>query len=274
MRISEIQWDSPEIHKTFIRAEGEIEFLTDGTCVNTTEGWKEVKTGIFTKRELGEGVLPDQWDKRELPRPKTTIAFAAVEKKDRFRRRWGQWIRRLKIDKPSEVSVLADGAGCRISEIQRDSVLLEFGKPREVLDVYHALEHLSDVGKVLFQAESEELTAWREETKWALLWKGLSGIEPYLEKVLTDKQRKAQRKKVELALGYFRRHEERLCYADRLAEGRSIGSGQVEGACKNMIGRRLKQTGAKWRIRRLNAMTSLCAVRYSGQWKHYWNAAH
>jgi len=34
-----------------------------------------------------------------------------------------------------------------------------------------------------------------------------------------------------------------VAYADRLATGRSIGSGQIEGACKNMVGRRLKQTG-------------------------------
>ena len=260
--------DTPEVHETFIRAEGEIEFLTDGTCVNTTEGWKEVKTALISKRRRGEGVFPDQWEDRDLPKPEATVAFAAIEKKDRFRKRWGQWIRRLKIEKPSEVSVLADGA-----KWIWDCVLQEFGKSREVLDVYHALEHLSDVGKVLFKAESSELATWREETKWALLWQGLAGIEPFFEKVLSGKLKECQRKKVEQTLGYFRCHAERLCYAERLAEGRSIGSGQVEGACKNMIGRRLKQTGAKWRIRRLNAMASLCAVRYGGQWKRYWNDA-
>jgi len=53
------------------------------------------------------------------------------------------------------------------------------------------------------------------------------------------------------------------------AEGRSIGNGQVEGACKNLIGRRLKQTGARWRVRRVNNMATLCALFYGNQWNAY-----
>jgi len=260
--------DTPEIHEQFIEAEGEIEFLTDGTCVNTTEGWKEVKTGMFSKRKFGEGVLPDQWEERDLPRPEITVAFAAIEKKDRFRSRWGQWIRRLKIDEMSRVSVLADGA-----HGIWDAVALEFGKVRECLDVYHALEHLSGTGKILYGAETEEYDTWREETKWELLWNGLELIEVRLENLLKGELKKSQAQSVQKLLGYLRWHGDRLTYRERLAEGRSIGSGQVEGACKNMIGKRLKQTGARWRIRRLNAMASLCAVRYSSQWKDYWKTA-
>ncbi len=47
--------------------------------------------------------------------------------------------------------------------------------------------------------------------------------------------------------------------------------GQVEGACKHMIGRRLKQTGARWRIRRVNRMAYLCALFHADQWRTYWN---
>ena len=36
----------PAIHERFIKAKGEIEFQTDGTCVNTTDGWKEVKPAL------------------------------------------------------------------------------------------------------------------------------------------------------------------------------------------------------------------------------------
>ena len=54
------------------------------------------------------------------------------------------------------------------------------------------------------------------------------------------------------------------------AAGLPIGSGQVEGACKNLVGRRLKQTGARWRIRRLNRMASLCSLLYSDLWDQFW----
>jgi len=37
-----------------------------------------------------------------------------------------------------------------------------------------------------------------------------------------------------------------------------------------MIGRGLKQTGASWKVRNLNRMLSLCALRYSDAWEDYW----
>ena len=108
---------------------------------------------------------------------------------------------------------------------------------------------MSAVGTMLYKAGSAELAAWQEETKWELLWRELPGIEPRLVKLLSGCLKKSQGEKVKRTLKYFRTHSERLCYARRLGECRSIGSGQVKGACKNMIGRRLKQTGVKWRIR-------------------------
>ena len=48
---------------------------------------------------------------------------------------------------------------------------------------------------------------------------------------------------------------------------------RVEGACKSMIGRRLKQTNAQWNVDRLNEMAVLCSVHYSDLWKKYWSQA-
>jgi hypothetical protein len=61
-------------------------------------------------------------------------------------------------------------------------------------------------------------------------------------------------------------------YAERLSEGRSIGSGQVEGACNNLIGRRLKQTAARRRVRRLNRMAGRCSIMYSQPWNTFWHS--
>ncbi len=101
--------DCRENHKEFQKASDDIEFTADGTCVNTTEGWKEVKVGIFSKRTPGNPAYPDQWDTRHLPKPSPVIAFAAVEEKDKFRASWGQWKRRL-CKQGEEISVLADCA--------------------------------------------------------------------------------------------------------------------------------------------------------------------
>ena len=76
---------------------------------------------------------------------------------------------------------------------------------------------------------------------------------------------------VENLVAYIGSHQDHMNYRLRLSQGRSIGSGQVEGACKNLIGHRLKQTGARWTKARLNKMATICAIRYSDHWSKYWN---
>ncbi|MCL2711364.1 MAG: hypothetical protein FWE95_10840 [Planctomycetaceae bacterium] len=61
----------------------------------------------------------------------------------------------------------------------------------------------------------------------------------------------------------MRKNESRLHYAERLAAGRAIGSGLIEGACKNLVGKRMKQTGACWKIERANRIAVLSAARYA-----------
>jgi hypothetical protein len=64
----------------------------------------------------------------------------------------------------------------------------------------------------------------------------------------------------------FARRAEYLGYAERLAAGRSIGNGLVEGACQQVIGRRMKQTGARGRVRRANRMATLCCTFQGDPW--------
>ena len=253
----------------FQASEGELEFTTDGTMVNTLGGWREVRIGIFSKRELGKPATPDEWETRILPRPHACIAFAAMEEKDVFRRRWGSWANRLKItDRLGEMSVLGDGA-----HWIWDSALLEFGKTQENLDIYHALEKLSDCGKELYSPESPEHDSWRDETKRILLSEGYAGIHEFLTKKKSEETDKDKRAALEGVDGYLTWHRERLDYRRRLSEGRAIGSGQVEGACKNLIGARLKQTGARWCESRIDRMGVICSLFYGDQWDLYWKYA-
>lgn len=259
------QRNEPAANAEFIGAEGEVEFTTDGTCVNTVDGWREMRVAIFSKRNPGEGVHPDQWAKRKLPKPHISVALAAIENKETFRHHWGVRARQLEVENET-ISVLADGA-----HWIWDAALLEFPKRKEVLDVYHALEHLSDCGKVLYGAETAEYKEWREETTLELLWSGFELIERRLAGLEMGEFSDAKREAIRVLRGYLTYHRERLGYRERLAAGLAIGSGQVEGACKNLIGKRLKQTGARWRVRRVNRMATLCAVLYGDQWEKYWS---
>ncbi len=102
--------NSPAVAKAFADAPGDVEFQTDAAKVNTTEGWRDMKIGIFARRERGEPSTPEDWDKRHLPAPTTRVAFAAIETIDDFAPRWSEWAVRLGIEDLSTITVLGDGA--------------------------------------------------------------------------------------------------------------------------------------------------------------------
>jgi hypothetical protein len=77
-----------------------------------------------------------------------------------------------------------------------------------------------------------------------------------------------QQESVDLLREYLKNNSGRLNYAERLLEGRVIGSGLIEGACKNLVGRRLKQTGACWRLPQANRIATIAGILYSNQWKY------
>jgi hypothetical protein len=253
----------PEAVREFREETGDVEFTTDGTSVNTSEGWREMKVGIFSKRDRGQSATPEEWDSRSLPSPKVRIAFAAIEDSESFGSRWKAWRKRLGLPDTSAITVLADGAKW-IWEEQRKHLRDADG----VLDVFHALEHVADLAKIL-SAEPGAVTAWNDVARDVLLHHGFSGIERFVQTGAPTRTA-SQQQAVEGLLNYLAPHQHHLNYAQRLAAGQSIGSGQVEGACKNLIGRRLKQTGARWRVRRVNRMAGLCSLMYSHQWKTYW----
>jgi hypothetical protein len=245
---------------------GNVEFETDGTCVNTTQGWKEMRVGVFAKRPLGEPAKPEEWKTRKLPAPSARVAFAAIEDSESFAARWPVVASRLGIRATSPIDVLADGAKWIWERVD-----FHFAFARGGLDIFHALEHVSAAAKVQFGEDSAACGGWQDKARDALLADGWPGIERVIEATRPTAVRAPQRAALTDLAAYLRPHACRLNYAQRLAEGRPIGSGMIEGACKNYLGRRLKQTGARWLIPNANRMATLGSLVYADQWSDYWN---
>ena len=261
------QADAPEAGKHFRETPGNVEFETDGTCVNTSEGWKEMRVGVFAKRALAEPARPEQWKTRRLPAPSARVAFAAIEDHETFAARWPVVASRLGIRANSDMDVLADGA-----KWIWERVGFHFAFARGGLDIFHALEHVNATAKAQFGEGSEATCRWQEKARDALLTEGWLGISQVIDASRPTAVRAPQRAALDELSGYLRPHAERLNYAQRLAEGRPIGSGLIEGACKNYIGRRLKQTGARWNLSNANRMATLGSLIYADQWSNYWTA--
>jgi hypothetical protein len=262
--IAAFRADSPVVADAFAAAAGDIEFQTDAAKVNTTGGWRDMKIGIFARRERGEAATPAEWDERELPPPTTRVAFAAIETIDDFAPRWGEWAARLGITEPTTITVLGDGA-----EWIWNAAARQFGACHEVLDIYHAAAYVSDAGKGLF-GEGPAAATWLETGRGLLLSDGWAGLCDHIGATLEESPALAGHAALGTLTGYFAAHTGRLNYCHRLYTGQSIGSGMVEGAAKNLVGRRLKQTGARWRVENVNRMAELCCLTYSDHWSLYW----
>ena len=268
-RVEQWQANAPQARVNYAKASGEIEFFTDGTCVNTTAGWKEMRLGVFTKRPRGAAAKPDEWGQRALPSPTARHVFAGIESADVFAARWPVVASRLGLRTKCRIDVVADGA-----RWIWDRVAFYWSTAVGTLDIYHALEHVAAASKILHGEGTAAACDWNDQARDVLLSEGYVGIKRVLAESRLIAVRGTQRRGLAELEHYLDAHADHLGYADRLAEGRVIGSGQVEGACKHWIGRRLKQTGARWCIDRANRMAGLCALKYSDQWQTYWaNAA-
>ncbi len=254
----EWQRDDPKASEAFRAADGDVEFQTDGTCVNTAGGWREMRLSIFARRKRGKSATgASDWEQRNLPAPHARVIQAAIRTGDQLGPGWRRMASRLGVTDTSQLSVIADGAKWiwgQVSAHLPGSV--------GVLDIYHASEHLWAAANGHFGEGTPETRSWVNARRASLLAGGGASLLGGLVGPPWAGLR-----------GYFEPHVEHTGYATRLAEGRVIGSGLVEGSCKQVVCRRLKQTGARWKVRRVERMATLCAVQASQQWDAYWESA-
>jgi len=245
------QRDDPAAARAFREASGDVEFQTDGTAVNTTAGWREMRLWVFAKRHRAGPA-------GRLPAPHVRVLAAGVVGCDQLGPRWRRLAARLGVRDTAALTVIADGAKWIWAQAEAN-----LPGAAGVLDYYHAAERLSQAGRELF-GETAAAAAWAEARRGTLLAAGGAALLAELE---------AAGPGAAAAAEYFRPHAGHMDYPSRRAAGQSIGSGLVEGACKQVVGRRLKQTGARWKVRRAERMATLCGVMYSGLWETYWEEA-
>jgi hypothetical protein len=250
---------------SFRRAAGAAEFQTDAAKVNTDTGWRDMKLAVFAKRPLGESATPAQWESRELPRPAARVAFAAIEASEQFGARWPAWAARLGLGDPSLLDVLGDGAEWIWAEADQ-----HFPGSRQCLDIFHAAEHIGTAAKAPFGEGTPEAATWLASGREALLRDGWWGLCEHVGQALAAGNDPARQAALDDLIGYFAKHTGRLGYCGRLYAGRPIGSGLVEGAVKEVIGKRLRQTGARWEVSNANRMAELCCLAQGDDWDDYW----
>lgn len=252
--------------EAFAAAAGDWELQIDAGKVNTQEGYRDVKVAVCARRERGEAADAAAWDRRDLPRPSVRSVVAAVEEASVFGERCAAEVRRLGLADPTLLSVLGDGAEWIWNLSGR-----HFPGASENLDVYHGAEHVAEAARRVLGEGTAEARREAERGRTRLLEDGYWGVAEWTATLGAGLPVGGDGAALGATLNYFAGHQGRLHYALRLLRGQSIGSGMIEGSIKQLVNRRLKQTGARWKVEHVGPLVELCALADSPEWNAYWN---
>ena len=248
----------------FAAAPGEVEFLTDGVMAPTRQGWRELKLARFQRRPRGPAAEAADWATRELPPLTASVCYATMADCDGFSARWAGWATGLGIDPEEALSVLADGAAWIWSAATE-----HFAHAQQVLDIFHASQHLATAAAGLFGEATPAAAEWLAATRDRLLGDGWNGLMDRVGALPMEGRTAAGQAALDETIAYFAKHTTRMQYFGRLQVGQSIGSGSVEGLAKRM-GRRLKVAGRGWCVEHLDGMAALIATADTPEWSGLW----
>ena len=198
-------------------------------------------------------------DREGVPHCTKTSFVTGIEHADEFFPRIEVEMSRRSADVAALVLViLGDGA---LWIWDRVSQLAESGqKVWQILDFWHACDHLGKIGKVLYGEGSDQFK--RSFKRWrSLLRRGCVGvvIKELQELHASGRYSKQQCYALQGEINYFTANQQRMDYPLYRSCGLPIGSGVVEGACKNVVAKRMKQSGMSWSLDGAKEMLQLRA---------------
>ena len=140
-----------------------------------------------------------------------------------------------------------------------------------ILDFYHAAEYLGELSKALHPGGGEAAEAWRAAWCHRLKHEGGAAVLAELRGLVV--RGRAAKECLKAVVTYFTNQSHRMDYPSYRAKGWQIGSGQVESACKTVVGQRLKGAGMRWGEDGADAVCHLRALFRSepGQWEGFWS---
>jgi hypothetical protein len=148
---------------------------------------------------------------------------------------------------------------------------LHFPGAIQIVDLYHARQHLWEIAAMLFPGKPEEQKTWVGPMK-DLLDKGdIETLVQTLRALHADHADTAEELLTQAQ--YFATNAERMRYPKFRAQGLFVGSGVIEAGCKTVIGSRLKCSGMFWTVRGANAIIALRCCLLNGRFEDHWEKA-
>jgi len=221
---------------------------------------REVKLGcVFTQTA---------WDPQGYPLrdPDSTTYTGAIETAEEFgkriyveawRRGWGHTGKKV---------VMGDGAEWIWNLAEQ-----HFPGTIQIVDLYHARQHLWELVRRLHPNDEGKQKAWMKVHQRRLLDKGkIEKLVGALRSIVSTNPEVVE--KIRIEADYFERNASRMRYPKFRRQHLFVGSGVIEAGCKTVIGSRLKQSGMFWTVRGANAIVALRCCHLNGRFEDYWEA--
>jgi hypothetical protein len=240
----------PVVKKETVGRQGK----TDGQPAHT----REAKLGcVFTQTT---------WDKEGYPirDPDSTTYTGAIETAEEFGKRlyleaWNRGWSRAK-----KKVIVGDGA-----EWIWNLAVLHFPGAIQIVDLYHARQHLWELARKLHPNDEINQKTWIKVHQKRLLDKGkIEKLVAALRSIQSTHPEVAE--KIRIEAEYFERNAERMRYPKFRRQHLFVGSGVIEAGCKTVIGSRLKRSGMFWTVRGANAILALRCCHLNGRFEDYW----
>lgn len=220
--------------------------LVDGRSVRVDGQWRELRVGAIFETDRAEPDARGRW-----PAVRRLSSFVALCSADEFMERFFAEARARGVWDAREVVLLADGAPWIWDRLPS---FVPCGVPCiQLLDFYHAAEHIHGALAAVFAGAEAKLEFWSKHLRGLLKAGEVHPVRSDLRRLRDGAPSAEAKHRVQLSLDYLERHRDRLNYFQRHWEGYYIGSGRVESLCKQ-LGLRFKGCGMDWSRAGLEAL--------------------
>ena len=134
----------------------------------------------------------------------------------------------------------------------------------EIVDRFHAKQHLSELSKALYGLTSPRAARWAKRRHEELDSGQFHALLAALRRQV------ARSEEARRCLHYFQSNRELMRYPEFHAQGLCTSTGVVEAGCKVAIGTRLKRAGMHWTVCGSNAIIALRCSKLSGRFQDFW----
>ncbi len=230
--------------------------LDGGMAYLRGEGWKEFKVGAVYDVEVRPELDRDTGEWENQPHGVHLAYRAVLGSPEEFGPAFWALAVERRVPQAAELSVTADGAEW-IWNLAEDY----FPESMQIVDWYHATEHVAQAAAALYPDEEAAAHAWNQARRQDLYLGAIHTITAPLEQAGLSG-----------SAHYFHTHQRRMQYQTFHEQGYPIGSGSVESAIKRFK-HRLTGSGMRWSRPGAERMLVLRAAVMTGNFDELWTLA-